>query len=421
MRKVVLAALSALGALSGAGCDALVLDVARRPAPADVVAPVNPEPEVDDGGAACARTCVGGRRCVEGECLPHWLPIQSTEAINDAPRVGHFTVWTGREVLVWGGRAAAGEPVSFGDGVRFDPERGTLRAMSRIDAPAARFQEGDTAVWTGHEMLVLGGRDARGSLRDVAGYSPELDRWRLISAGALRGGPLSALFTGSEVFVLGNSSGRIEGLRLQTSGAGVAAEGPAALGPRTGHTALWTGAEVVVWGGADSASSLRGDGYRYIPTRARWREVRDVGTSGARRGHSAVWSSSEMLVFGGIDQLGRALAAPLAYVPALDAWRPRSAVGAPEPRQGHAAVWAGDAMLVWGGAAGSEVFSDGASYDPWDDAWTPLPPLPRTDLADGAQGGRAGAAAVWTGAELVVLGGENGTGRLDPYGWRYQR
>lgn len=411
--------IATLLALGLTGCDALVLDVSRRAHAVDAGVEAGAGPELT--ASTCARACVGGRRCERGFCVPHWLPIYASEGINDAPRVGHFAVWTGHEILLWGGRAARGDRESFGDGLRFDPLRGTLRAMSRIDAPAARFQEGDTAVWTGREMLVLGGRDAGGALRDAAGYSPELDRWRVVTAGAVLQSPLSALFTGSEVFVLGVASGRIEGLRLQPGGASAPAMGPGAAGPRRGHSALWTGAEVVVWGGSDGDGTLRGDGYRYVPTRARWRPVRDVGAEGARRGHSAVWSSSEMLVFGGIDRWGRELSAPRSYVPALDAWRTLSSEGAPSSREGHAAVWAGDAMLVWGGAAGGQLLADGATYDPWDDLWSPLPELPPEIARDATRGGRARAAAVWTGAELIVLAGDNGEARLDPYGWRYQR
>jgi hypothetical protein len=126
-----------------------------------------------------------------------------------------------------------------------------------------------------------------------------------------------------------------------------------------------------------------------------------------------------MLVFGGVDRAGRALAAPVSYVPAVDSWRALSVADAPSPRQGQSAVWSGDAMIVWGGRDGSGVLADGAAYDPWDDAWAPLPALPPEVTRDG-NGGRVGAAAVWTGAELVLLAGDSGGARLSPFGWRYQ-
>lgn len=409
----------ALLALAACHCDALVLDVGRRAAAPDARAVVDvaeaPAPE----SPACPQECVGGRRCEAGACVPHWLPILATEGINDAPRVGHFTVWTGREVLVWGGRAPGAGGGSFGDGIRFDPRTGELRAMSRIDAPTARFQEGDTAVWTGQEMLVLGGRNAQGLLRDASGYSPSLDRWRTLASAGVARAPLTALATGGEVLVLDRTSAGVEALRLLPGGF-AATTGASTTAIRSGHSALWTGAEVIVWAGADESGAVRADGYRYVPTRARWRPVRDAGAAHARRAHTAVWSSSEMLVFGGQDRGGHAVAAPVSYVPALDAWRPLREADAPPARFGHVAVWTGDAMLVWGGRSDDALLANGAAYDPWDDVWTPLPPLPPVPLGDGTRGGRASSAAVWTGAELVVLAGENGAPSLSPYGWRYQ-
>lgn len=406
-------------ALAVSHCDALVLDVGRHAVVADVPTPRDASDAPVSDTPSCPHACVAGRRCDAGACVPHWLPILATEGINDAPRVGHFTVWTGREVLVWGGRAPGAATQSYGDGIRFDPQTGELRAMSRIDAPTARFQEGDTAVWTGQEMLVLGGRNAEGLLRDVSGYSPSLDRWRVLSSAGAARAPLSALVTGGEVLVLDRTSSGVEALRLLPGGFATS-PASAATAVRAGHSALWTGAEVIVWAGADESGEVRADGYRFVPTRARWRAVRDAGAAHARRAHSAVWSSSEMLVFGGQDRRGHALAAPVSYVPALDAWRPLRELDAPAPRFGHVAVWVGDAMLVWGGRSDDALLANGAAYDPWDDLWTPLPAVPATEPGDGTRGGRAFSAAVWTGAELIVLAGENGVDTLRPYGWRYQ-
>lgn len=415
MGRSSLVAVSVLGCIA---CDALDLDVGPRVAVArDAAAVVDAVAHEDVVAERCAVQCLGGRRCVDGACLPHWVPIQATEGINDAPRVGHFAVWTGREVILWGGRSPGSPSVSFGDGVRFDPVRGELRPMSRVDAPTARSQDGEAAVWTGREMLVLGGRDGLGAVRDGASYSPDLDRWRALSSAVSPRAPLTALFTGHEVLVLGAARDGVEGLRIQPGSdvfSSTLVRGTSSV--RLGHSALWTGAEVVVWGGADDLGAVRADGYRYVPSRGRWRAIRDAGVGNARRGHSAVWSSSEMLVFGGVDRAGRTLSAPVSYVPAMDAWRPLSQVGAPSPRQGQVAVWTGDAMLVWGGRDESGARVDGAAYDPWDDAWTALPPLP----AEHARVGRSGAAGIWTGAELLVLAGDAGGESLAPFGWRYQ-
>ncbi|MFO0607122.1 MAG: hypothetical protein U0324_28430 [Polyangiales bacterium] len=80
-------------------------------------------------------------------------------------------------------------------------------------------------------------------------------------------------------------------------------------------------------------------------------------------------------------------------------------------------MWTGDALLVWGGADGARALADGAAYDPWDDAWRPLPALAAEPNVAAA---RDGAVGVWTGAELIVVGGWDHGDRAAPLGWRYQ-
>src|SRR5881392_1267560 len=90
---------------------------------------------------------------------------------------------------------------------------------------------------------------------------------------------------------------------------------------------------------------------------------------GARAAHSAVWTGREMIVWGGgID--GQFLNTGARYVPATDIWRTTSPYGAPSPRWFHAAVWTGQEMIIWGGRPnfyGNDNLSDGARYDPTTD------------------------------------------------------
>jgi hypothetical protein len=94
----------------------------------------------------------------------------------------------------------------------------------------------------------------------------------------------------------------------------------------------------------------------------------------------------------------------------------RSDVHAPSPRFGHVAVWTGSSLLVWGGADETQRrYGDGGQYDPWEDRWTPIegPEIP-------GAGARESAVGVWTGAELIVVGGTDGGSQLTQLGWRYQ-
>lgn len=75
---------------------------------------------------------------------------------------------------------------------------------------------------------------------------------------------------------------------------------------------------------------------------------------------------------------------------------------APSPLQGRstaASVWTGAEMLVWGGEGGGGFLDDGAGYDPRGDSWRTLPPGPLS--------ARNAPAAVWTGTEMIQWGGHS--------------
>lgn len=398
------------------GCSPVRLDLGRLPdASQSVETDAGPEPSRDAG--ACAKACLGGRACVAGECLPHWIPVEGAEIANDAPRVGHFAVWTGTEVIVWGGHdPRTGRAASvFGDGFRFDPVHDTMRVLSGTQSPPARFRDGEqTAVWTGREMIVWGGRSASGALSDGWAYVPESDRWRPLGSAPFGAASLTVVFTGTDLLVWSERAPGASGLRFDLStGLWMPTVSPSTLQQRRGHSAIWTGTEMVAWGGREEGGDALRDGWRYLPSRERWRAV-DVSTAPEGRwDHTAVWSGEEMLIFGGASSGNRVLSLGAAYVPAADRWRALSLRGSPSARVGHVAVWDGREMIVWGGTDGTEILSDGARYDPVDDAWRPVEGSPLV-------GGRNGAQAVWTGAELIVVGGDNGEARLDPIAWRYQ-
>ena len=64
---------------------------------------------------------------------------------------GHTAVWTGSEMIVWGGLWLR----RFNSGGRYNPSTDSWTATSTTNAPTARY--GHTAVWTGSEMIVWGG------------------------------------------------------------------------------------------------------------------------------------------------------------------------------------------------------------------------------------------------------------------------
>ena len=172
----------------------------------------------------------------------------------------------------------------------------------------------------------------------------------------------------------------------------------AAPAPRAGHTAVWTGSRMIIWGGTDVAQTF-GDGARWDPTTDAWSAVSTIGAPEPRFAHVAVWTGSRMIIWGGVRP-GAYLGSGARYDPATDSWSPMSSVGAPSSRASASAVWTGTEMIVWGGGNGSTVFADGARYNPATDTWSPL-------ATSSAPSARSGHTAVWTGADMIVWGGSN--------------
>src|SRR6266480_2466670 len=79
---------------------------------------------------------------------------------------------------------------------------------------------------------------------------------------------------------------------------------------------------------------------------------------------TAVWTGSEMIVWGGYPELntgGR-------YNPSTDTWTTTSLSNAPDRRDGHTAIWTGSEMIVWGGY-NDDFLSSGGRYKPDTDTW----------------------------------------------------
>jgi hypothetical protein len=128
---------------------------------------------------------------------------------------------------------------------------------------------------------------------------------------------------------------------------------------------------------------------------------------------AAVWTGTEMIVWGGT-----------AYEPATDNWTNLAdgaafdlangtwRVIAPSPlsaRRQSPAVWTGTEMIVWGGFIGDDRrIHDGAAYNPTNDTWRMLPPLPFR-----LEAGIRIVSMVWTGSEAVISG-DMGAAAYDP-------
>ena len=244
------------------------------------------------------------------------LDAWQSMSTKDQPqwRWQHALVWTGREVLVWGGANA--DNVRLCDGSKFDPVQNVWKSMSLEEAPLGCLQP--ATAWTGKELLIWGGgiAQADGSTTNTgAAYSPDADTWRPIS----------------------------------NVGAPSARHSPAVV---------WTGQEMIVYGGNAGV-----DARAYDPFADRWRPLNLRGNPGLHTRGDAVWTGSEMILWGrsDCDVGGR-------YDLASDTWQTFSSRGALKARRNQAVIWTGDAMLIYGGIVGIDVAdyetNSGALYMP---------------------------------------------------------
>jgi N-acetylneuraminic acid mutarotase len=178
---------------------------------------------------------------------------------------------------------------------------------------------------------------------------------------------------------------------------------------RDARAAVWTGSEMIIWGGFDGTNSLNTGG-KYNPGTDSWTVTSTTNGPAARNSNTAVWTGSEMIVWGGGDAVyfntgGR-------YNPSTDSWTTTSTTNAPAARVDHTAVWTGSEMIVWGGSAAFPTFfNTGGKYNPSTDSWT-------ATSTTNVPAARDRHTAVLAGNEMIVWGGSDGTHRLNT-GGRY--
>jgi hypothetical protein len=104
-----------------------------------------------------------------------WSALNMTNA--PATRTGFALVWTGTEMILWGGGNTG---IGNATGGRFNPATNTWTATSMTHVPPGRSNPG--VVWTGSEMIVFGGADNGVYPAVNARYNPSTNTWTTISS-----------------------------------------------------------------------------------------------------------------------------------------------------------------------------------------------------------------------------------------------
>lgn len=358
------------------------------------------------GGRAIGYSNKGARY---NPTINQWSSMSSSiDNIEPQNRTNHTAIWTGSEMLVWGGEAY-GQYLDSGG--RYDPLTHSWNSVSMINTPIARKDH--TAVWTGRAMLVWGGQSNSGYLSTVSKYDPILNLWSEASDLYAPIGRINhtAVWTGREMLVWGghyfsgqwnylNSGGRYSPINDSWDGwdSLIGADVPE---PRARHTAIWTGEKMVVWGGEfyDGNYTFYDTGAMYDPYNGEWTQTSKVGAPEVRSTHTAVWTGSEMLIWGGtgngLYETGGK------FDPINNTWNSMSDINAPSGRYDHTAIWTGREMVVWGGFDRS-FFNTGGKYNPFTDTWTETSLLNVPEKRDKHT-------AVWTGREMIIWGGKPAT------------
>lgn len=353
-----------------------------------------------------------------------WQHIPSSPVV--AGRSNHSAVWTGSQMIVFGGVDTSGQITN--SGAIFDPATNQWSPLNTQGAPARAYHE---AVWTGSKMIIWGGLDPTGGLASWADsgaiYDPSNGgQWTTFKgrrpAGALVPTRTSqtVVWTGTRMIVWGSAvqgSGRMvpEGgifdpSNLANPWSDIKTSGFAPL-RYAGHAAVWTGSQMIVWGGKplpNGNGAARGEtneGAVWDSATNDWTPMRLEKAPTARNNHRAAWTGNRMLVFGGAENMTRGIKGTGgSYDPQANVWDKAIIAEMAPQRIDHSAVWTGTEMLIWGGRQQTSSFNLVSAIS--GDAQSM-----RAITAPSAPSPRSGHSAIWTGMSMIVFGGTLEDGR----------
>jgi N-acetylneuraminic acid mutarotase len=246
------------------------------------------------------------------------LPSSRLLAVHDG---FGLVVWTGRELLGWGG-GCCGD--AFSDGVAYSPRTNTWRALR--SSPLAGSQH-PIGAWTGRELIVfVGGVDPNGKpwparLARAAAYNPTTNTWRRIAPLPVSPAGATAVWDGREVLVVGGTVGLAYNARTNAW-----RKLPRTDSSRFGAATVWTGKRLLVWGGSKTAGAgppvIPAHGLAYDPRANRWSPLPEAPLLG-RLDPTAVWTGHEMIVWGG-DRPAMPLGSGTRFFNDAAAFRPAS-------------------------------------------------------------------------------------------------
>lgn len=302
-------------------------------------------------------------------------------------RGGHSMIWTGADVIVWGGADWNGRPLT--DGAAFDPATGRWRLL-----PEGGPRDVVTrAVWTGVDMVTV-------SATETVRYDPRRERWRTAPTLPLPAGHTvtdRVVAAGDAVVVVTEPVTRDDAPAVFALDSGAdgwrrLADPPVRL--TVEHVVLADGDDVHILGPVDELRTasvilrLGDEAPTWTPTRS------PPGLEG-RDLRKLLGAAGDRIVLWGASADGQS---NYAAVRDGSGWRlldpgPLPATWAAE------SLWMDDRLLVW-----DRLANHGAILDPVGNRWTRVdrPPVPV----------RLPRPAVWTTSGLFVWGAHGAGGAM---------
>ena len=263
-------------------------------------------------------------------------------------------VWTGTEIVFWSG--------SFGS--RYNPSTNIWTTLPVTNAPSPRGLY--TMIWDGTRVIIWGGQTGGGPSNTGAMYNPATNTWTTMNTA---GGPAARFY----------------------------------------HTAVWnnTAGRMIIWGGAITSVDELNTGGIFNPNNNTWTGATNtLGAPPIRTEHTAVWTGTEMIVFGGVwtNSLPSfiTLNDGYKYNYSTNTWTLINMTGAPVSRHKHAAIWTGTAMFVSGGIYYQSSLSGSSSYNPINNSWIGHPPFNDLPLE-----GKDSHYSFLAGDMIIIYGGTN--------------
>ncbi len=263
-----------------------------------------PAPPKTENGCKSSAVWTGSEVLVWGCRLTAYNPATNQwQRLPDAPTRHGIGVWTGRELIGWGGGCCG--DVSD-DGSAYDPTTSTWRKIA--SAPVSG-QQSPVGAWTGRELVIFSGRSPEGTRVGGAAYNPRTDSWRRIPSERSLSALASAVYDGNEIHVFGSGSDTVVSFNPSNN--------RWRRLPRTelaadGLVAAWTGSRLIVSGRTTRA---------YEPSTNAWTSL-SSSPLGPRQGAQGVWTGRELLVWGGLIAAGENASSAPTYLTGGAAFRP---------------------------------------------------------------------------------------------------